>query len=103
MKIERNRVFSLLMEYKYLVIFILFLIWMLFIDTNSWLIHRDLSNKIEKLEERKEFYKHEISNDRKTLDEINNNPEMLEKYARERFYMKKKKEDIFIIKEEKAD
>jgi len=103
MKIERNRVFSLLMEYKYLVIFILFLIWMLFIDTNSWLIHRDLSNKIEKLEERKEFYKNEISNDRKTLDEINNNPEMLEKYARERFYMKKKKEDIFIIKEEKAD
>jgi cell division protein FtsB len=76
---------------------------MLFIDTNSWLIHRDLSNKIEKLEERKEFYKNEISNDRKTLDEINNNPEMLEKYARERFYMKKKKEDIFIIKEEKAD
>lgn len=73
---------------------------MLFIDTNSWLIHRDLSKKIDKLEDRKEFYKNEISNDRKTLDEINNNPEMLEKYARERFYMKKKDEDIFIIKEE---
>ncbi|MCK5906274.1 MAG: septum formation initiator family protein [Flavobacteriales bacterium] len=100
MKIERNRIFTLMKDYKYLVIFIFFLIWMLFIDTNSWLIHRDLSKKIDKLEDRKEFYKNEISNDRKTLDEINNNPEMLEKYARERFYMKKKDEDIFIIKEE---
>ena len=73
---------------------------MLFFDTNSWLINRDLSKKIDKLENRKEFYKNEISNDRKALNEINNNPEMLEKYARERFYMKKKNEDIFIIKEE---
>jgi len=103
MKIEQNKAFTLLKEYKYIVIFIIFLIWMMFIDTNSWLIHRDLSGKIEKLEERKEFYKNEISNDRKTLDEINNNPEMLEKYARERFYMKKKKEDIFIIKEEEKN
>ena len=100
MRIERNRIFTLMKDYKYIVIFVFFLIWMLFIDTNSWLIHRDLSKKIEKLEDRKEFYKNEISNDRKTLDEINNNPEMLEKYARERFYMKKKNEDIFIIKEE---
>ena len=103
MRIEQNKIFILLKEYKYLVIFIVFLIWMMFIDTNSWLIHRDLSGKIEKLEERKEFYKNEISNDRKTLDEINNNPEMLEKYARERFYMKKKKEDIFIIKEDEKN
>lgn len=101
MKIERNRIFKTLKDNKYLVIFVAFLIWMLFLDTNSWVIQRDLNKKIEKLEERKEFYKNEISNDRKALDEINNNPEMLEKYARERFFMKKKKEDIFIIKEDK--
>jgi len=72
---------------------------MLFIDTNSWIIHRELSKKIEKLEERKEFYQNEISKDRKALNEINNDQEMLEKYARERFFMKKKNEDIFIIEE----
>jgi cell division protein FtsB len=73
---------------------------MLFFDRNSWIIQRELNQQIEKLEDRKEFYKKEISNDRKALNEINNNPEMLEKYARERFFMKKKNEDIFIIKEE---
>lgn len=100
MNIERKRIFTILKNNKYLVIFAAFLIWMVFIDTNSWVIQRDLNKKIEKLEDRKEFYKNEISNDRKALDEINNNPEMLEKYARERFFMKKKNEDIFIIKED---
>ena len=101
MNIERNRTFTILKNNKYLVIFVVFLIWMLFLDTNSWIIQRNLNKKIEKLEDRKEFYKNEISNDRKALDEISNNPEMLEKYARERFFMKKKNEDIFIIKEDK--
>ena len=101
MNIERNRIFTILKNNKYLVIFVVFLIWMLFLDTNSWIIQKNLNKKIEKLEDRKEFYKNEISNDRKALDEINNNPDMLEKYARERFFMKKKNEDIFIIKEDK--
>ena len=101
MNIERNRIFTTLKNNKYLVIFVVFLIWMLFLDTNSWIIQRNLNKKIEKLEDRKEFYKNEISNDRKALDEISNNPDMLEKYARERFFMKKKNEDIFIIKEDK--
>ena len=101
MNIERNKVFTIIKNNKYLVVFIVFLIWMLFLDTNSWIIQRGLNKKIEKLEGRKEFYKNEIYNDRKALDEINNDPEMLEKYARERFFMKKKNEDIFIIKVDK--
>jgi hypothetical protein len=43
---------------------------MLFLDTNSWIKHRELNKTIEKLENRKEFYESEISNDRKALDEI---------------------------------
>ena len=101
MNFERNKFFTIIKNNKYLVVFIVFLIWMLFLDTNSWIIQRGLNIKIDKLEDRKEFYKNEISNDRKALDEINNDPEMLEKYARERFFMKKNNEDIFIIKEEK--
>ena len=101
MDIERNKIFTIIKNNKYLVVFVVFLIWMLFLDANSWIIQRGLNKSIEKLEDRKEFYKNEISNDRKALDEINNDPEMLEKYARERFFMKKKNEDIFIIKEEK--
>ncbi len=101
MNIEKNKIFTFIKNNIYLVAIIASAIWMLFIDTNSWIIQRRLNKKIEKLEERKEFYKNEISNDRKALDEINNNPDMLEKYARERFFMKKKDEDIFIIKEEK--
>jgi len=101
MNFEKNKIFAFIKNNIYLVVIIASVVWMLFIDTNSWIIQRRLNKKIEKLEERKDFYKNEISNDRKALDEINNNPDMLEKYARERFFMKKKNEDIFIIKEEK--
>jgi len=101
MKIEKNKIVTKIINHKYLVAFMVFIVWMIFIDTNSWTTQRKLNKKIDKLEERKEFYKNEISNDRKALDEISNNPEMLEKYARERFFMKKKNEDIFIIKEDK--
>ena len=100
MELDRYKIFTTIKNNKYLFIFLLFLIWMLFLDTNSWIKHRERNKTIEKLENRKEFYESEISNDRKALDELKNNPEKLEKYARERFLMKKKDEDIFIIKKE---
>ncbi|MCK5781739.1 MAG: septum formation initiator family protein [Flavobacteriales bacterium] len=100
MKLNSKNILLFIKNNKYIVVFIVFLIWILFLDTNSWLKHRELDKSIEKLEDRKEFYQNEISKDRKALDELDNNPEKLEKYARERFLMKKKNEDIFIIKEE---
>ncbi|MEN8138162.1 MAG: septum formation initiator family protein [Bacteroidota bacterium] len=100
MDLKKGSILRIIKNHKFLVIFIFFLFWILFIDTNSWLKHRDLNKSIEKLEDRKGYYKEEISKDRKALKELENNPEKLEKYARERFLMKKENEDIFIIKED---
>lgn len=81
---------------KYVLILILFLVWMLFFDTNSFLIHNELSNDINALEDNKEFYKEEINRDKVFIEKMKDSDEV-EKFAREKYFLKKEKEDIFII------
>lgn len=73
---------------------------MLFLDTNSWLIHRTLNNELKVLEENKQYYQTEITKDEKLI-QILKDSTGLEKYAREKYFMKKENEDIYIIEYEK--
>jgi len=77
-------------------LFVAFIIWMLFFDENSYLIHRELNTEIQKLESSTEYYQKEISKDKELIKNLNN-PKSLEKFARETYKMKRKNEDIFII------
>ena len=79
-----------------MLIIILFVVWMFYFDTNSFLIHDELNNDIEALKDNKEFYKSEIENDKTFIDKMQDSNE-LERFAREKYYLKKEKEDIFII------
>lgn len=83
----------------FVVILILFAVWMLFFDANSWLIHHELNTEIEDLENEKEYYKKEIVKDNKDLKKLNTK-DGLEKFARETYYMKRDNEEIFIIEYE---
>lgn len=82
-----------------MIIVILFLVWMFFFDTNSYLIHKELNDDIEALEENKDFYENEIKKDKVFLDKMQDSNEM-EDYARQKYYLKKEGEDIFIIQNE---
>ena len=83
----------------FLIIFSIFAIWMLFFDANSLIIHNELNGDINDLEDEKEFYLKEIEKDDKELEKLSTD-EGLEKFAREEYYMKREKEDIFIIEYE---
>ncbi len=84
---------------KYVLILILFVVWMLFFDTNSYLIHRELDKEIEGLEDNSEFYQSEIEGDKQFIKKLEDSNEM-ERFARERYYLKKENEDIYIIEHE---
>jgi cell division protein DivIC len=97
-KIKNNkwvRIFS----NKYLIITVLFIIWMLFFDTNSYLIHHELNNNIKKLEKNKEEYLEEIMNDKLFIEKMKDSSE-IEKFAREQYYLKRKNEEIYLIEHE---
>ena len=83
----------------YVLVLTIFVIWMAFFDTNSLLIHNELQQEINKLEQQREFLQQEIDKDKQLLEELRN-PEAMEKYARENYYMKKDDEEIFLIEYE---
>lgn len=73
---------------------------MVFIDSNDVVSQFKLRTKLKELENQKEFYlerKEKIKADR---EELMSNYELLEKFARERYYMKKKSEDLYVVVEE---
>ena len=81
---------------KYIWVLLFFVSWMLFLDNYSYLDHRLLNKQIQELEDNKEYYKEEINQDSKSIKSLKN-PDQIEKYAREKYYMKRENEDIYII------
>ena len=81
---------------KYLLVLAAFLFWMLFLDSNSWLIHHELNSEIDALEKNKQYYVNEISKDKAVIDKLSDSLE-LEKFARNEYFMKRENEEIFII------
>ncbi len=82
-----------------MLIVILFIVWMLFFDTNSYLIHRELDKEIDGLKDNTEFYQKQIDDDKSFIQKMDDSEEM-EKFAREKYYLKKENEDIYIIEHE---
>tara|TARA_A100000164_G_scaffold221598_1_gene196576 strand:- start:897 stop:1127 length:231 start_codon:yes stop_codon:yes gene_type:complete len=69
---------------------------MIFFDSNSILVHNELNNDINDLNNQKEYYKNEIERDNIELNQIKTDSG-LEKYAREKLFMKRENEEIFVI------
>src|SRR5690625_4752039 len=93
--LKQKRWFRILNN-KYLLILLIFGIWMLFFDSNSWLVHRELDQEIDKLESNKTYYQTEIEKDRGLVEQLKDT-DGLERYAREKYYMKRPDEDVYII------
>ena len=71
----------------FVLVFIVFAIWMLFIDSNSLLIHSELNEDINDLENEKAYYRKEMQKDKEAIKELSTD-EGIEKLAREKYYMK---------------
>lgn len=82
---------------KYLIAFIIFSVWMLFVDDNNIFFLRKNVNKLKEYRVEKAYFLEKIRRDSIQLQEMKANAKNLEKFAREEFLMKKKDEDIFII------
>jgi len=79
-----------------------FVIWIVFFDSRDLITsHFREKAQLVKLEESKKYYEQQIAATRKQLEQLKTNPAILEKYARERFLMKKANEDLFRIREER--
>ena len=85
---------------KYILSLIVFAIWMLFLDTHSLVIHRELNTEIKELQKGINYYSTEIAQDKEFLNELQNKSDHFEKFAREQYWLKKNNEEIFLIERE---
>ena len=95
-KIIKNSKFFKLFSNIYILISTVFLIWILFLDSNSVVVNIKLKSQINDLENKINQLQKEIEIDKKLIATLKN-LDSLEKYGREKHFMKKQNEEIFII------
>ena len=81
----------------YFLFFLCFVLWMTIIDSNGFINRYRLSSKLSELNTQKEFYIKEIDKVSLDKEKFESDEELLEKYAREEYLMKKESEDIFYV------
>ncbi len=79
---------------------VIFLIWMLFFDANDFYSQYQLRKKLRDLESQRDYYLEEIEKVKKDREALLNDKSQLERFAREKYYMKKEGEEVFIVVEE---
>ena len=94
-KIKRSKYYKLLTNI-YLITITVFLIWIFFLDSNSVIVNFKLKKEINELKDRKAELEQSIAIDEKIISSLQN-PDSLERFAREKLFMKKDNEEIYII------
>jgi cell division protein FtsB len=89
--------FRYLFTSKYLLTGTAFAVWMMFFDRNDVPLQIKRIRELNKLEQSEKNMTMLITNTSKELKLLKTNPETLEKYAREKYLMKKDNEDLYII------
>lgn len=85
---------------KYAVTILLFIVWLTFFDKNDFFTQYQYRKQLKSLETDRDYFKTAIEQTKKDLNELASSPSSLEKFAREKYLMKKDDEDIFVLVEE---
>jgi len=85
---------------KYNITIIAFVLWLTFFDQNNWLMQ--FQNKLElwEMEDEREYFKVEIERTKEDLKELTSDLNNLERFAREKYLMKRDNEEVFVFVEE---
>jgi cell division protein FtsB len=92
----RNKPWVRFISNKYVLLILIFAGWMFFLDSNSWFVHHELNQEVNELKENKEYYQNQIAHDKAIIQQLQDSVQ-LEQFARQKYYMKRADEDIYII------
>jgi cell division protein DivIC len=82
---------------KYFISVLAVIIWVAFFDKNDLMSQYQLRQKLAQLRTEQKYYRDEIAKSKNDMIELRTNPANLEKFAREKYQMKKDNEEIFVI------
>lgn len=79
------------------MVIVTFIVWMLFFDKNNWWDIMRLKSTYNQTEEERDYYREQAEIARSEYNALFTHPDSLEKFAREKYLMKKDNEDVFVI------
>jgi cell division protein FtsB len=82
---------------RYLLALVAFVIWMVFFDRNDFFTQQQRKAELKELETKIGYYKLQLEEAENELANLQNSPVLLEKYAREKYFMKRDNEDVFVF------
>lgn len=89
-----------LFKNKYFLATVAFVVWMIFFDKNDLFSQYQYRQQLTKLKQERDFYKKETAGVNTQLNELTTDNAALEKFAREKYLMKKDNEDVFLVEKE---
>jgi cell division protein FtsB len=92
-----------LFKNKFFWVTVAFVVWMIFFDKNDLLSQYQYHQEVVKLKQERTFYTTETAKVQKDLSELTSDPADLEKFAREKYLMKRDNEDVYVIVREKSN
>ncbi|HLG03599.1 MAG TPA: septum formation initiator family protein [Bacteroidia bacterium] len=91
-----KKIFSVLKN-KYVLTVLALAAWLLFFDRNDLFSQYERHEQVKKLENEVNYFRSEIEEDKREMKELQSDPKLLEKFAREHYLMKRDSEDIYLI------
>ena len=82
---------------KFFIAFAAFTVWMLFFDERDIFTMSHHRQELRELQKSEKYYTEQINKEKTELENLKNSPATLEKYAREKYFMKRDNEDLFLI------
>ena len=89
--------FLAVVKSKYFIAIVAFGAWIFFFDKNDVPSQISRRKELKELNTKVSYYKEQIKLTEDELKNLQNDPATLEKYAREKYFMKKDNEEVFII------
>ncbi len=90
-----------LLKNRYVLVTLFMITWLAFFDRYNFIKRWEDNSELRKVRQESEYYKKQIEDIRKKSDELVKNKESMERFARERYYMKKDNEEVYIVEPEK--
>jgi cell division protein FtsB len=91
-----------ILQHKFKIITLVFLVWMTFFDKNNFIDQYHLRAQYQSIVDERDYYVTQIEQAKKEREQLFTNSDALEKFAREKYHMKKDEEEVFIIVPEKT-
>ena len=86
-----------LLSNRYWLAIAAFAVWIIFFDESNLFVQRQRTRELNELNKKIEYSKGQVAQTRQELKDLQNDPAILEKYAREKYFMKRDNEEVFVV------